>query len=164
MDAYNKGYNLVNKAIAVTKNGLRSAETGEEVTFAETTKPKALGQKMKTPEAGGIDITSVIGKDRTLDKMFGGVIANLAQEVRLDRSELVEVYFPVGTEVSEILDKTGLPATYFYAANMDNTEMENGKFLIPKEDYARMKEAGLLEKEPDRTAFGSIGLDFEERE
>ena len=43
-------------------------------------------------------------------------------------------------------------------------EMENGKFLIPKEDYARMKEAGLLEKEPDRTAFGSIGLDFEERE
>ncbi len=165
MDAYNKGYNLVNKAVKITKDGLVTADTAEKVQFSDTLAPTPLGGKAKTPEAKGVDITAVLGKDRTLDQMFGGVVASLAQQLRLDKTKLVEATVPVGTELSTILDMSGLHATFLYKANMDNPEVENGKYLVTPEAKERLEAAGLIENEADRRFdFDSIGLDFPERE
>ena len=165
MDAYNKGYNLVNKAVKITKDGLVTADTAEKVQFSDTLAPTPLGGKAKTPEAKGVDITAVLGKDRTLDQMFGGVVASLAQQVRVDRTKLVKATVPVGTELSTIIDMSGLPATFLYKANMDNTEVENGEYLVTPEAYQNLKAAGLIEDEADRRFdFDSVGLDFPERE
>jgi|TARA_E500000318_G_C3458057_1_gene171498 hypothetical protein len=166
MDMYNNGYrSIVDKAINITKNGLVNADTAEEVTFAESVKPVSLGAKAETPKAKGVDVTSVLGKDRTLDQMFGGVVASLAQQVRVDRTKLVKATVPVGTELSTIIDMSGLPATFLYKANMDNTEVENGEYLVTPEAYQNLKAAGLIEDEADRRFdFDSVGLDFPERE
>ena len=97
--------------------------------------------------------------------MFGGVVASLAQQLRVDKTKLVEATVPVGTELSTILDMSGLHATFLYKANMDNPEVENGKYLVTPEAKEKLEAAGLIEDEADRRFdFDSVGLDFPERE
>jgi len=172
MLAYNNGSDaLINGAVKFGKEGMAiNTQTGEEMTFAESISPskgdKGVMSPSNIPKAKGVD--SDVIKQKTLKSMFGDVVESLALElkskVKIDREDLVEVYFDVGTPPSVILNKTGLPVTYFYAANMGNTEVENGKFLVPKETYREMREEGLLDEQPRETSFGAVGLDFPERD
>ena len=171
MDAYNNGGDaLANAAVKFGKEGMAiNTQTGDEIGFAESISPTVKSKGMMVSpmtKAKGAD--SEVIKERTLKTMFGDVVESLAMELRskvkIDREDLVEVYFDVGTSPSEILKKTGLPVTYFYAANMGNTEIENGTFLVPRETYREMDEEGLLEEQPRRSSFGAIGLDFPERD
>ena len=166
MDMYNNGYrSIVDKAIKVTKDGLITADTAEKVQLSDTLAPTPLGGRAKTPEAKGVDVSTVLSKDRTLDQMFGGVVASLAQQLRVDKTKLVEATVPIGTELSTILDMSGLHATFLYKANMDNPEVENGKYLVTPEAKEKLEAAGLIEDEADRRFdFDSVGLDFPERE
>ena len=110
-----------------------TADTAEKVQLSDTLAPTPLGGRAKTPEAKGVDVSTVLSKDRTLDQMFGGVVASLAQQLRVDKTKLVEATVPVGTDLSTILDMSGLHATFLYKANMDNPEVENGKYLVTPE-------------------------------